>query len=84
MIECRFCRKYFNTESERKNHDRKCQSDRHKTERFESYCQRLGYSNWRQLSQDAIRRLGPSAQLNDLLECVIQMEKKRGGPSSKR
>ena len=50
---------------------------RHKTERFESYCQRLGYS--RQLSQDAIRRLGPSAPFNDLLECVIQMEKKRSG-----
>ena len=55
---------------------------RHKADRFESYVQRLGYRNYRDLAKEAIRRLGPNASTNSLLECVIQMEKKQNPGSS--
>ena len=52
-------------------------SRRHKADRFEQYVQRLGYANYRQLAQEAIRKMGAHASVNSLLECVIQIEKKK-------
>ena len=57
---------------------------RHKSDRFEQYVQRLGYSNHRDLAQEAIRKLGPNASINSLLECVIQIEKKKSGGSASK